>query len=97
MHSLKGLQAAFQRHLFTGDGGIVEHIVSMENADNEQRMNVYVNAYYGRLVEALAGDYPAVRALLGEEAIVLIVPDVISGTSPPDLGRAAERALGIEQ
>jgi hypothetical protein len=72
MHSLKGLQAAFQRHLFSGDGSIVGHIVSMENADNEQRMNIYSNAYHGRLVEALAGDYPAVQALLGEEAFTAL-------------------------
>lgn len=77
MQSLKGLQAAFKRHLFTGDGSIVEHIVSMENANNEQRMNTYTNAYYGRLVEALSGDYPAVQALLGEEAFTALCHDYI--------------------
>ncbi len=77
MHGLKSLQAAFQRHLFTGDGGIVEHIVSTENVNNEQRMNIYTNAYYGRLVEALAGDYPAVQALLGEEAFTALCHDYI--------------------
>ncbi len=77
MQSLKGLQAAFKRHLFTGDGGIVEHIVSMENANNEQRMNTYTNAYYGRLVETLAGDYPAVQAMLGEEAFTTLCHDYI--------------------
>lgn len=77
MHSLKDLQSAFKRHLFTGDGSIVEHIVSMENANNEQRMNTYTNAYYGRLVETLAGDYPAVQALLGEEAFTVLCHDYI--------------------
>jgi len=80
MHSLrnlKSLQAAFKRHLFTGDGDIVEHIVSMENANNEQRMNTYTNAYYGRLVETLAGDYPAVQALLGEETFTALCHDYI--------------------
>jgi len=77
MHSLKGLQATFQRHLFSGDDGIVEHIVSMENANNEQRLNIYTNAYYGRLVEALAGDYPAVQALLGKQAFSALCHDYI--------------------
>jgi hypothetical protein len=77
MQSLKGLQAAFKRHLFTGDGSIVEHIVSMKNANNEQRMNTYTNAYYGRLVEALSGDYPAVQALLGEEVFTALCHDYI--------------------
>lgn len=77
MHSLKGLQDLFQRHLFTGDDAIVEHIVSMENANNEQRMNTYTNAYYSRLVETLAGDYPAVQALLGEEAFTALCHDYI--------------------
>ena len=41
---------------------------------------------------------PALEAALaGEEAMVLIVPDVIGGSRPPDLGKEAERALGIEQ
>lgn len=77
MHSLKDLQATFKRHLFNGDGGIVEHIVSMENANNEQRMSTYTNAYYGRLVETLAGDYPAVQALLGEEAFTAMCHEYI--------------------
>ncbi|WP_126456808.1 DNA-binding domain-containing protein [Sulfuriflexus mobilis] len=80
MHSLKdlrGLQAAFKRHLFNGDNDIVGHIVSMENANNEQRLNTYTNAYYGRLVETLTGDYPAVRALLGEEAFTVLCHDYI--------------------
>jgi len=77
LKSLKSLQASFQRHLFTGDGDIVEHIVSMENANNEQRMNTYTNAYYGRLVETLAGDYPAVQALLGETAFTALCHDYI--------------------
>lgn len=77
MQSLKELQASFKRHLFTGDGGIVEHIVSMDNANNEQRMNTYTNAYYGRLVETLAGDYPAVQAMLGDEAFTVLCHDYI--------------------
>lgn len=77
MQSLKGLQAAFKRHLFTGDGGIVEHIVSMDNVNNEQRMNTYTNAYYGRLVEALAGDFPAVQTLLGDEAFTALCHEYI--------------------
>jgi len=77
MNSLKNLQAKFQRHLFTGDDSITEHIESMENANNEQRMGVYSNAYYGRLVEVLAEDYPAVQALLGEEAFTSLCHDYI--------------------
>ena len=77
MLSLKDLQATFQRHIFTGDGDIVEHIVGMENASNEQRVATYTNAYYGRLVEALRGDYPACHALLGDDDFTALCHDYI--------------------
>lgn len=77
MQSLKDLQSSFKRHLFSGDGDIVTHIVSMDNANNAQRMNTYTNAYYGRLVETLAGDYPAVQAMLGDEAFTALCHDYI--------------------
>ena len=68
MLGLRELQAAFKRHLFEGDGGVADHIVSARGLDSEVRLAIYANAYGARLAEALETDYPALKALLGEAA-----------------------------
>jgi len=67
MLSLKDLQQAFKRHLYDTDPAIAEHIVGTAALDANDRLAVYAHAYDARLTEALATDYTALQALLGED------------------------------
>lgn len=67
MLSLKDLQQAFKRHLYDTDPTIAEHIVGTAELDTHDRLAVYAHAYDARLTEALATDYTALQALLGED------------------------------
>ncbi|MCI0507814.1 MAG: DNA-binding domain-containing protein [Gammaproteobacteria bacterium] len=65
--ALQELQAAFKRHLMERDPAIIDHIASTADLSNEMRLAIYGNAYYARLIEALAQDYEALYYLLGDE------------------------------
>lgn len=68
--SLAGLQSAFKRYLFTGDNEVdlAAQVARVGGVPAETRLDVYRNAYYVRLEEALARDFPALRAVVGDEA-----------------------------
>jgi hypothetical protein len=68
---LAELQAMFQAGVLAGaeDGArILESVKNSALADRTTLFGVYVNAYRARLVEYLAADFPALRALIGEDA-----------------------------
>src|SRR5262249_35445799 len=65
MSTLAELQQAFQGYLLRKAPALIDHFVATTNADPEKRLRVYFDAYRLRLVEALATDYEALRALLG--------------------------------
>jgi hypothetical protein len=67
MPDLKGLQQAFQSHLLDGDPAIAAHVVDGGAVNGEQRLGVYVTAYYGRLADTLRRDYPALAAAVGDD------------------------------
>ena len=49
--------------------GDIEDVISRSNAlDSIQRLHVYANAYYARLLECLRDEFPALVHTLGEEA-----------------------------
>lgn len=60
MSELAAIQQRFQHHLMTG-GDAAENDVS-------GRMEIYVNAYWGRLREALADNYPVLYRALGDDS-----------------------------
>ena len=64
---LKELQAAFKRHLMSGDSAVAQHIASTDELSNEMRLGIYGNAYYARLIEALESDYEALHTILGDD------------------------------
>jgi hypothetical protein len=68
--SLAGLQSAFKRYLFAGDNeeDLAVQVARVGGVPTETRLDVYRNAYYLRLEEALARDFPALRAVVGDEA-----------------------------
>jgi len=59
MNTLAALQQRFQGHVMAGADG--------PGADTRGHMDIYVNAYRGRLREALADNYPVLYRALGDD------------------------------
>ena len=68
MSALAELQDAFKRYLLIGDNEpeLAAEVRAACGIPAEARLDVYRNAYYVRLQEALAHDFPAVLAFLGD-------------------------------
>lgn len=65
--SLKDIQSAFKRHLQLHDSEIVDHIVDTGRLAGSERLAIYGNAYYARLIETLEQDYEVLHTLLGDD------------------------------
>jgi hypothetical protein len=65
--SLKELQDAFKRNVLSGDETFAQYINSTESASSDLRLDIYSNAYYARLEEALETDFEITKQLLGED------------------------------
>jgi hypothetical protein len=68
MSALAHLQQTFQGYVLREEAGLVERIAGGENVNPQRRLQIYFDAYRLRLVEALATDYEALRALMGDKA-----------------------------
>ena len=68
MSALADLQQAFQGYVLRDEASLAERIAGGQQVDPRQRLRVYFDAYRLRLLEALATDYEALRALMGDEA-----------------------------
>jgi hypothetical protein len=68
MSALDELQQSFQRYVLRDEASLVARIAGAERGDPQQRLRIYFDAYRLRLLEALATDYEALRALMGDEA-----------------------------
>ena len=66
MNALPQLQLAFQRYVLHGEEAMREQVAAAERVDPDQRLRIYYDAYRLRLIEALATDYEALRALMGQ-------------------------------
>ncbi|MEX1243792.1 MAG: DNA-binding domain-containing protein [Thermoanaerobaculia bacterium] len=68
--ALAELQSEFKRYLFAGDNEarLAGWVDSASETPAESRLDVYRSAYYTRLQEALAHDFPALLAVAGDEA-----------------------------
>lgn len=80
--TLAELQAMFQAGVLAGvepDGApILDSVKNSKRADRTTLFGVYVNAYHVRLTEFLIADFPALRALLGEETFDRLAADYIA-------------------
>lgn len=67
--NLKQLQSEFKEFLFTGSNEekISKQITDKNSINALLRLDVYRNAYYIRLQEALAHDFPVLLKVMGEE------------------------------
>lgn len=69
MSGLRELQLNFKGYLFGGeDEPVPRTIAGRSAAEQRRRMAIYADAYRMRLLEVLSGDYPAVKAVLGDAA-----------------------------
>ncbi len=64
---LARLQQAFQAYVLAGDPAIRECIAATAGVDADARLAIYADAYRLRLIEALATDYPGLKAVAGDE------------------------------
>jgi hypothetical protein len=66
MSGLGRIQHDFQEFLLHSTAGIVDHVAGTDRVPLATRLRIYSDAYYSRLTEALASNFPALAELLGE-------------------------------
>ena len=83
--SLRELQGAFWRALATRPGGegtpvpeLAGVVSSTGRLSASERVDIYAGMYFWRIVEALAEDFPKVRAVLGGDAFADLVRDYLA-------------------
>ena len=64
--SLAALQQAFQSYILLDAQDLVGRIAGGGRADRQRRLRIYFDAYRSRLIDVLASDYGALRALMGD-------------------------------
>ncbi len=94
------LQGEFQTFLFSGanEPELLPLIAERNNIPAQLRLDVYRNAYYIRLQEAIAHDFPTLLAVAGDEHFAELTARYIKAypsTSPSlrDFGKALPRWL----
>lgn len=70
--SLRDLQAWFQGAVTSAlgtpaDADVADHVLPSSHASEAERLDVYRDLYWTRMRDCLAEDFPAVRALVGED------------------------------
>lgn len=83
---------------FEKQAGIDDLIVPSRNLSSQQRIEVYANAYYARLLECMRDEFPAMVALLGEDTFHAFAFDYLqsnpsSSYTLADLGKNFHRFL----
>lgn len=67
MKALSNLQKEFQNYVFKRDRRMEREVIGTRRASAKTRLGIYSGAYRLRLLEALDTDYPALRALAGDD------------------------------
>jgi hypothetical protein len=67
MSALRRLQQDFQQYIFRAHEAMQTEIVETTRVDGKTRLGIYASAYRLRLLEALATEYPALKALVGDD------------------------------
>jgi len=67
MSALTDLQSDFQAFLLDGNARMLGRVTGTTKVGIETRLAIYYDAYRLRLLEALASNYPVLRAWIGEE------------------------------
>jgi len=67
MNELSRVQRALQRTVLDGNPAARDYVIGTRQLSVRKRVQIYREAYYLRLTEALTTTYPALHALLGEQ------------------------------
>jgi hypothetical protein len=67
MSALRRLQQDFQKYIFQAHEAMQAEIVETERVDIKTKLGIYASAYRLRLLEALETEYPALKALVGDD------------------------------
>lgn len=67
MSALTDLQSDFQSFLLNGSERMLNRVTGTAKVSAETRLAIYYDAYRLRLLEALASNYPVLRAWIGDE------------------------------
>ena len=78
MKALAALQRAFQRHVYRPARAMERAVLATPRAGTARRLSIYTDGYRVRIVEALASDYPALRALLGESRFNALMVEFVA-------------------
>lgn len=78
MMTLKELQESMQDYVLKNDNTIYNEIVTSANFSVINRLSVYQNAYYLRLIEILQNDFTVLYEIMGESAFAALVHDYLN-------------------
>jgi len=67
---LRDLQQQFQRYLLTQDSKLDTALVASSQTFVKQRLAIYSEGYYFRLIDILAEDYPMLQRYVGEQNFI---------------------------
>lgn len=77
MPNLQKLQNAFQNYICDEDPHVREHIIGDKKTPADERLNIYRDAYYLRLIESLTIDYPVLYTKLGDKKFSALAHEYI--------------------
>jgi hypothetical protein len=73
-----GLQSAEAKKCFPrGSEALDELVLPSKSLTAEERLSIYANMYYWRLIDILADEFPSVHRLLGPEQFTVVVKDYL--------------------
>ncbi len=78
MKELAALQRAFQRHVHRPARAMEQAVLATSRASAARRLSIYADGYRLRLAAALASDYPALQALLGEAVFDALMREFVA-------------------
>ena len=78
MKQLAALQRAFQRHVYRPTRVMEQVVLATSRASAARRLSIYTDGYCSRLMDALATDYPALQALVGEDTFNALMREFVA-------------------
>ena len=77
IQNLKLLQINFQNTILNNKHKAKLNIISSQNLSAKQKLKIYQNGYYERIIVAMQQDFPIINALLKDEAFSSLICDYI--------------------
>jgi len=77
MKSLKQWQETMQDYILTEINDLADAVVASPELSAEERIEIYRQAYFARLITILVSDFPALQKLMDEEAFAAMIRDYL--------------------